>query len=480
MDRMKMCGVRLFAILCLLAMACGLQADALVDRIDALLADHSLDHGLQGVVIRSLKTGATIYERNADLVFIPASNMKLLVSATALDRLGPDFAYETRVCSTGPTSERGVLEGNLVIEGAGDPILETADLDAIALRVKAAGITKIRGDIVVDDTLFDSQRLGWGWSWDDIPYYYSAEISALNLNRNCVQVWVYPGSAAGAGAVAVVKPATDLVSIENNAVTGQADARKTVWVSRVLGGNTIRIGGVVPLGTKPTSCEELITVKDPALYAGSILKDQLAKRGVLVLGEVLSGKVPQGAKLVTSHRSPPLSKMLSLLNKPSDNLIAEVLLKTLGAAKKGFGTTDAGAEIETEFFKEIGMDVEAMRIVDGSGLSRLNYITPRNVVTLLAHMYAHKDSRVYMESLPIAGKDGTLRNRMKGTAAEGNVRAKTGYVSRVSSLSGYLTTKSGEPLVFSILMNNHLCANSQATAVQNAICALLADLESVP
>jgi PBP4 family serine-type D-alanyl-D-alanine carboxypeptidase len=172
-----------------------------------------------------------------------------------------------------------------------------------------------------------------------------------------------------------------------------------------------------------------------------------------------------------------LSAILALLNKPSDNLIAETLLKTLGAELKGQGSCSAGGEIETEFLKNAGLDIAALRIVDGSGLSRLDGISPGNLVKLLKHMYKHSDYQVYLDSLPIAGVDGTLRNRMKGTAAERNVRAKSGYVSSVSTLSGYVTTKGGDYLTFSIMMNNHLCKNSAATAVQNRICEYLAGLE---
>lgn len=471
-------GIRraMLVLLCVLLLAGGLRADALSEKIDALLADTDLRHGLQGVVIKSLKTGQVLYERNADRVFIPASNMKLLVSATVLDRLGPDYTYETRAYAAAQVDSKGVLRGDLVLKGAGDPILETAHLADLARQVKARGIKKIAGNVVVDDTLFDSRRLGWGWSWDNFPYYYSAEISALNLNRNCVQVWVYPGKAAGSPAVVRIEPPTGYVTVENTATTGAAGAEKKIWIDRVMGTNTIRVGGVIPAGTKVSSLEEPITVKEPALYAGSVFRDQLSRLGVLVLGEVKSGKLPVKAEQVAVHKSVPLSKIVWMLNKPSDNLIAEVLLKTLGAVVKGTGSSEAGAEVETEFFGKIGMDLSALNIVDGSGLSRLNYVSPRNLSTLLSHMYSHAHHQAYLESLPIAGVDGTLRSRMKDTPAERNVRAKTGYVSRVSSLSGYVNTKSGEPLVFSILMNHHLCANSQATGVQNAICALLAEL----
>lgn len=167
--------------------------------------------------------------------------------------------------------------------------------------------------------------------------------------------------------------------------------------------------------------------------------------------------------------SPPLSEILRLLNKPSDNLIAEVLLKTLGAERKGKGSASAGEQVELDFLKKIGADITAISISDGSGLSRHNLISPRNLVTILKYMYNHKHSKVYLESLPIAGVDGTLRKRMKGTPAEGNVRAKTGYVGRVCTLSGFVTTKAGEPLVFSIMFNHHLCSHSDAIAVMDKI-----------
>lgn len=453
-----------------------LQANTLEERIDALLKDPNLNHGIQGVVVKSLKTGQIIYERNADLVFIPASNFKLLVGAVALDRLGPDFTYSTTVYATGEINSRGVLEGDLVLKGGGDPILNTDDLASLAKQIKSKGISKIAGNLLVDDSYFDDQRLGWGWSWDDIPYYYSAEISALNINRNVVDVYVRPGQRVGSRAVVRIDPPTDYVKVDNSATTGGPDIEKNVWVDRILGSNTIRVRGVVPLGTKANAPEEAITVTEPALYAGYVFRDRLAREGILVLGGVKSGTLPQDATELAVHRSAPLSQILSLLMKPSDNLIAEVLLKTLGAEIKGQGTTNAGIEVETEFCQQIGMDLTALKIVDGSGLSRLNFISPNNLITLLAYMYGHKHASIYINSLPVAGVDGTLRNRMKGTAAEKNVRAKTGYVSRVSSLSGYVNTMSGEPLAFAILMNNHLCANSAATAVQNAVCTTLAEL----
>jgi len=467
-------------ILCvvLLCLCAALSAQTLSERIDEALKDPNLNHGLQAVVVRSLKTGRTLYERNADLAMIPASNMKLLVSAAALDLLGPDFTFRTSLLGSGPIDKRGVLRGDVVLVGGGDPVLETKDLTDLAKQLKARGVRKIAGGVVVDDSMFDDERLGWAWTWGDLPYYYSAEISALNLNRNVVQVWVYPGKTPGAPAVVACEPPTSYVEIENSATTGEPDSEKTIRVSRRLGQNVIRVDGSIPVGTKVTGCEEAITVREPALYAGHVFRNELSKLGIVVLGGVRPGRSPADAAVLCTHTSPTLANILAMLNKPSDNLIAEVLLKTLGAVVKQKGTSAAGAEVAKEFLNRIGLDLTGINIADGSGLSRLNYVTARNVVDLLTHMYNHKHAQVFIDSLPVAGVDGTLRSRMKGTAAEKNVRAKTGYVSKVSSLSGYLTTKSGEPLVFSILMNHHLCSNGPAVAAQNRICELLAEIET--
>lgn len=464
-------------MLALLLIAACAQAATISEQIDTLLADESLQHGIQGALVKSLETGQVLYERNADIALVPASNMKLLVSAAALDRLGPDFTWKTELRAAGRVNARGVLEGDLVIKGGGDPVVETADLAKLAREVRSRGIVRVAGGVVADESMFDNRRLGWGWSWDDEPYYYSAQISALNANRNVVEVFVYPGKTVGSKAVVHVLPASSRIQIESSAQTGEVGSEKAISVGRKRGRNIITVSGSIPLGHKVEGAEEEITVEEPALYVADLFRTELAKNGVRVNGEARVGRLPAGAQLIAQHESPPLSRVLALLNKPSDNLIAEVMLKTLGAVAKGQGTSSAGAEVEIEFFKRIGMDTRALSIIDGSGLSRLNFVSPRNLVTLLTHMHSHQHAQIFIDSLPVAGVDGTLARRMKGTPAERNVRAKTGYVSWVSSLSGYVTTSSGEPLVFSILMNNHLTRAAPARAVQDKICALLAGME---
>jgi PBP4 family serine-type D-alanyl-D-alanine carboxypeptidase len=287
---------------------------------------------------------------------------------------------------------------------------------------------------------------------------------------------VRPGKKAGDPAVVKVTPPTGYMIVRNECKTSEAGATKSVFVDRVRGRNTIRITGTVPLDYKPEGPEEAITMEEPTLFACQTLLEMLRREGIQVKGQPIRGKKPDGAEVVLVHNSPPMSEMLALLNKPSDNLIAECLLKNLGAQLKGKGTAAAGEEVELEFLKKVGADMTAISITDGSGLSRCNHVSPKNLAAVLKYMHKHQHSKFYIDSLPIAGVDGTLKKRMKGTLAEGNVKAKTGYVSRVSSLSGFVTTKSGEPLVFSILMNNHLCRNKEATTVQDKIMELLVKL----
>ena len=451
-------------------------AAELAASIDALLADPALKHGIQGVVIESLASGRVLYERNRDLVFIPASNFKLVVSAASLDRLGPDCTFATQVYMSGRLDAHGVLDGDLILVGGGDPVLSSDDLRALAAEVIGKGIRRITGQIIADESRFDDVRLGWGWSWDDEPFYYSAQISALSVDRNVVGVYVYPGAKEGDPVRIGLRPPSGYFRIESTARTGAPKSENTIYVDRERGKNLIRISGSMPIDFKTTKATELITMENPALYAATLFKDMLGRSGVRAAGSTVIGKKPDGAELLAEHKSPPLSKILALLNKPSDNLIAEMLLKNLGAEIKGKGTAAAGEEVELDFLKTAGADMSAISINDASGLSRLDYISPGNLVALLKHMWRHKHSRVFLDSLPIAGVDGTLRSRMKGTPAQNNVRAKDGYISRVSTLSGYVTTRSGEPLVFSIMMNGHLCPASDAKRVQNSICVLLAEL----
>lgn len=450
---------------------------ALSKVIGQALANPVLAHGIQGVLIKSLKDGRVLYERNIDLALVPASNLKLLVSAAALEFLGPDYHVQTSLYASGVQTADGALKGDLILVGEGDPTFKYEYLREMALKIKALGIKSIRGNVIGDDTRFDDVRLGEGWAWDCEPYFDFAQISAVNLNKNVVDVWVRPGKGIGAPASIELTPPSGYMTIRNECTTSKAGLAKNVLATRIRGRNIIQITGAVPLGYKPSTCEDSITVEDPTLFTCSMLAVILKKEGIRVNGQIIRGEKPEGARLVASHESPDISKIIALMNKPSDNLIAECLLKMLGAKAKGEGSSTAGIDVESGLLKKIGVDVAGLRISDGSGLSRLNHISPNDMVTLLTYMYSHKYSKEYIDSLSVAGVDGTLKRRFKNTPAEGHINAKTGFLSHVSAISGFATTKSGEPVVFSLIFNNHLCKNAQAHTVQDEILTAVVNLE---
>jgi serine-type D-Ala-D-Ala carboxypeptidase/endopeptidase (penicillin-binding protein 4) len=458
----------------------------LAGAIDAALAVPGLQTGFQGIVIQSLRDNSVLYTRNPDQVFLPASNNKLLTSGAALELLGPNYVYHTRLYRTGTVTADGTLEGDLFLRGAGDPLLTPADIVALATQVRQAGIERVTGHLHYDDTLFDRQWLGDDWAWDDEPFYYSAQVSALNVNENLLDLRVLPGRKVGDPVRILVTPTAKYARLINNAVTGPAHSPRTLIFTRQRGQNTLIVTGTLPLDA-PTATvpQEHLTVENPARYATLLLHDSLERAGVQLHNhDLIDGPaVPKAAVQVAEHLSIPLSALLVKLNKPSDNLVAECLLKTIGAEQKGVGTAGAsgtGAQAARDFFLRIGMDVDRVQQADGSGLSRFNLVSPRNMVRLLSYIYTTPDFRALYDSLPIAGVDGSLAGRMKTGAATGNCHAKTGYESYVSSLSGYVTTRDGEMLVFSILMNNHLAGNLVCTAAQDRIVSLLANYSRSP
>lgn len=463
---------RALAALAVLCFAAAARADdaTLRETIARELQHPALAHGWTGVYIRSLDSHRVLYAQNEERLFIPASNMKLLVSAVAADVLPSDFRYTTPVLRDGDLAG-GVLRGNLYLKGSGDPTLETKDLRGLARAVFKAGITRVDGDIVGDATALDDQRFGFGWGLGDLPFYYSAEISGLTVDRGTVNLSVTPGN-VGEAPKASLEPDAGYMLVRNNATTVADSQPETLSVGRLLGANVITVSGGIRRGNK--NQVQGVTVVDPAAYTTHLFRALLRESGVEVTGAARTGAVPAAATEVAAHDSPGLSRILSLLNKPSDNLIAETLLKTLGKVKKGKGTIAAGDEVEREFFRRIGVNQEEVVIADGSGLSRHNLVTPRALATLLSFMWTHPNREAFVQSLPVSGVDGSLRSRMKGTAAEGRVMAKTGYVGKARSLSGYVSTRGGETYVFAMLMNHYNGTTADVNGVQDRILAAIA------
>jgi serine-type D-Ala-D-Ala carboxypeptidase/endopeptidase (penicillin-binding protein 4) len=428
-------------------------------------------HAFVGVLVRSLTRGDTLYQRDAERVFVPASNQKLLTSATALERLGPDYRFVTRVLATGEMSADGTLHGDLVLQGGGDPILSTADLADLARQVAGSGIRRVQGALRADESRFDANPRGRGWSAGD-EFDYSNQISALSLNRNRVTVRVAPEARPGRPAAVTLEPATTYLRITSRCITGPAGATGSVSISRARDRNEVTIRGVVPAGHAPVV--DTVTVEQPALYTASVFRDALEDAGMVFTGPTLWLRAPFGARSVVEHSSPPLAEILPLLNKPSDNFIAEMLLQAIGAERRGYGTTAAGAAEVRAFLSETVMDATPVVVSDGSGLSRMDLVSPTTICGLLEFMSRHRDAEVFRRSLPIAGVDGTLGRRMRNTSAANNAHAKTGTLTHVTALSGYVTAANGETLVFSVMTNNYPGAPTPK-AMEDEVCQALSE-----
>jgi PBP4 family serine-type D-alanyl-D-alanine carboxypeptidase len=417
--------------------------------------------------------------RDADKAFLPASNMKLLIGAAALAQLGGDFRYETQVRADSGIDSQGRLDGDLFLCGGGDPSLDYQHLDDLADQLKAQGLREV-GGVVGDGRLFPGPAWGDGWSWDDLPWYYSMEISALSLGRNQVEVIVRPAEQPGQPVQVEVRPANDYVQVINRATTVPAGGRSTLALDRPWGHFEILVFGNLPCGSKPVS--QGCSVPAPALYAATVLTAKLRERGIAVARLPRAEPVhpdsaaasPQPPRVLATVRSAPLRELLRQLNKHSDNLYAELLLRTLGQHHGGTGTVQQGREAVIAFLRGLGLDTAALRVADGSGLSRFNLVSPRLLVGVLRAMAFHPEALAFYTSLPIAGVDGNLASRMQGTPAAGNVHAKTGYLSQVSTLSGYVTTADGHLLAVSVLTNNFTCATSQMRDLQDQIFIRLA------
>jgi D-alanyl-D-alanine carboxypeptidase/D-alanyl-D-alanine-endopeptidase (penicillin-binding protein 4) len=483
----------------------------LQSRIAALLDQPKFGSARWGALIITPEGGA-VFERDADKSFTPASNMKLYTSAAALDAFGPDFKIKTSVYATRPAGKTGVLKGDLILYGRGDPNLsprfDTEDpdrydelkpaetvtaIERLADQIKAAGIKTVAGNLIGDDSFFAGDLLGPGWEWDDAQFYYGAEVSALTVNDNSVTFTITPATRAGNPPSIKIQPQTKYLTIVNNVGT-VAEGQTRIGVHRPLDSNTVEFFGTIPRGASEFKVN--IAVHDPARFAAELLKEALARRGVRVQGRVKRydavARVANPfdeSKLVevASVESQPLAETLKVLNKQSQNLHAELALLQLGTrhadarSLDDYGrpksTASLGAEIRRQFLQRAGIEVAPLSLRDGSGLARQNLVTPRSTARLLEFMLAHPRAKTWLESLTVAGVDGTLERRMRDSAATNNLRGKTGTLTYVNALSGYITTKRGQPLILSLMANNYTGPGRETTGVMDQICVMLAEFE---
>jgi len=478
-------------------------------RIEQIAHQPALEPGFFAVKIVSLDTGSVIYEQDAHKFVRPASNMKLYTVATAFDRLTPDYHFITSAYVK-EKPEDGKVKGDLVIYGRGDPSIAARfnngdyfkGINDLADRIVAAGVKRLKGDLVGDESYFNGAPLGSGWEWDDLTWSYGAQVSALNINDNAIDLTVKPGGRVGAPVVVTTgPPAAGFMTIANRAITSARGSKNELQLYRGVGENTLEITGSIPLGD--AGFIGGVAIPDPALAFVSMFRDALVKRGVKIDGRVRTVNARSGGSIVpntsvasppstivsspveiASLQSPPFSLIAAHTLKPSQNQYTEIILRTLGKVRltpmgQSLMATNqdnetAGLEVVRNFLHQAGVGDSDLVLSDGSGLSRNDMITANATVQLLTFMSKHKYFAQFRDALPIAGVDGTLRTRMKGTLAEGNVRAKTGSLSSVASLSGYVTTAAGEHLVFSMMLNNYPDAGALRRESIDAIAILLA------
>lgn len=414
--------------------------------------------GKLSVYIRSISAHETLFDHRAGEKRIPASNMKLLITAAALAYLGPDYTYPTDVYVNGPL-KNGVLSGNLFIKGYGDPTLVQERVRELAYSLYLEGVRRIKGNLVADDTFFDEQKYGKAWNVGGSAKAYLAPYSALSVNFSIVNVQVDPGPKPGALARVQLIPPSDALGLKNSLKTSSRRSRPRVVVSRRSGDGKdwIHVSGRTPARKK--SRNYTISVSDPTRFAAGTFAALLRREGIRFSGKIRRGKTPPEARLIVRQTSRSLSDIIRGLNKHSNNLSAEQILKTIGAEMFGLpGTTEKGLLAVQKYLVHMGVPLGSFDLADGSGLSRLNRITPRAIVALLEGVY--HDFRIlpeFLSSLAVVGVDGTVRKRLRRSSAARRIRAKTGLLAGVHALSGYAAADNGETLAFSILSNMNGC-----------------------
>ena len=461
-----------------LALILPLTAGELPSRLDAIIdGAASLSHAFVGLRVVRLSDGRVLYSRNSDRLFVPASNMKLFTTALALAKLGGDYRFTTQIGSEVALDSAGTLSGDLELVGGGDPSLSGRQypydphasptqvysfgaIDELADQLVAHGLRRIAGNIVGDDTRYVWEPQPGPWSSDSATREYGAPVSALVLHDNTFALTLHPAARAGDLARIALAPPFENFVIDNRVVTIQHGIRK-VDSYRSAAGRELHLWGVIPQ-TDAGYTEEL-AIGDPALYAAQVLREALLERGVSVGGGALARhrfpdeKMPASPPprfVLAERRSPPLTELLQVLDKVSENLHAEIMLREAAVVSGESGSREAGLAVMDEFLAGIGIQREQYQFTDGSGLSRATVVTPGAITKLLEHMNRSAQREEWLSFLPIGGQDGTLANRFAGHPEARAIHAKTGTLDHVKALSGYADSASEGRVAFSLIVNN--------------------------
>ena len=476
------------------------QTKKFAERADALLVSVPASKGEWGLLIIDAETGETLYELNADKYFVPASNMKLFTTALALAKLGPEYRFHTTLETRGTISPQGVLIGDLFLVGRGDPNLSNRkfpydlkeEFDGAPEKVLAEltdalvakGVKEVTGDVVGDDSYFPREPYPSGWEIDDMVWEYGAAISAIVVDDNTTTLTLTPGQSAGAPAQALVAPATPDFIVQNDVVTSAAETKSDLTLTREPNLKIVVIRGTMPAHSAPRKL--VLAIHDPAEHAATLLTQLLADRGVKIAGVSRSTHIAEPSSVapravLAEHVSVPLGDSVKLVNKISQNLHTEMLLRAAARNTAAWNTPDDLTKFPADFYTAAGIAPGDVIQHDASGLSRHDLVTPRAIVALLKYAQTQTWFSPYYASLPVAGVDGTLETVMKNTPSAGHIHAKTGSVEHVRTRSGFADTAGGRRLIFSFLSNNQGGTNHEASDALDGLClAMMEEFDRKP
>jgi serine-type D-Ala-D-Ala carboxypeptidase/endopeptidase (penicillin-binding protein 4) len=470
-------------------------------RVDVALSNPAATKGEWGLLIADATTGETLFALNEDKYFVPASNMKLFTTALALSKLGLDYKFHTTLETRGTISDDGTLSSDLFLVGRGDPNLSNRrfpfnlkeEFDGLPEKVLAEladalvakGVKQIKGDVVGDDSYFPRDPYPDGWEIGDIVWEYGAAISAIVLDDNTATLTLMPGLLAGDAVQPTIAPVTPDFYVENDVVTSAAEVKGDLTLTREPGAQLVVVRGTLPANSAPRKL--ILAVHEPALHAAAVLQKLLTDRGVKITGNPRADHVPETPAdttprvVLAEHVSIPLGDSVKLVNKISQNLHTEMLLRTAARQSGIWAKPEDLMKFPVDFYAAAGIAPDDVIQTDGSGLSRHDLVTPRAIVSLLKYAQVQPWFGAYFASLPVAGVDGTLEDRMRTTIAAGRIHAKTGSVEHVRTRSGFAETPNGRTLIFSFLSNNQGGKNHEATDALDAICvAMIEEFDNKP
>jgi D-alanyl-D-alanine carboxypeptidase/D-alanyl-D-alanine-endopeptidase (penicillin-binding protein 4) len=457
--------------------------------IDYFLNDSTVNGAFIGIAVKDLAADSLIYECNSDLRFTPASNLKLFTSAAAIEILDVAYKFVTSFYTNGNLSSEGDLNGDLLIVGGGDPLISGRFRESVVDVLKlwcdslhARGIKEIMGDLVIDNTFFEDDDLGPGWSHDDLTYWYACPISALSFNDNCVDIYVYPGGEVGKSCRIVLDPLTDYIDTVNNTITQPSGFENTFDFYRYPGTNIVQFFGCLAIDDA-SGVVDYVSVVSPHLYCADVFRNIMSEQNIDLKGEIvevsaanrpLKYDINNLVKLFDWY-SDSMGVMISVINKNSQNFFAEQTLKTLGAEICGEGSFKVSTGLVRDWLESIGITSDDIGFHDGSGLSYLNMAKPSAIIKLLQYMFKSPNFAVYYESLAIPGVDRSVRQRMPDHPMASMMRTKTGHIGNTRTFSGYLTTKSDRLMAFSLMVNHYSTSIEQIDKWFDKLCGYIID-----